>query len=119
MPSKKRLGILLFSTPYGSESTDTAIKIAETALKKGHHVSMFAYGDGVHGFTTGQKAKGIPNAEHNINRLIDNGLDAQLCGTCLGFRGISDNLLLKGAKRSSLANLCKLISNSDVFITFA
>jgi len=26
MADKKRLGILLFSTPYGSESTDTTIK---------------------------------------------------------------------------------------------
>ena len=61
MTSKKCLGIL-FSTPYGSEGTDTRIKIAEAA------------GDGVHGFATGQEAKGIPNAEQNINRLIDNGL---------------------------------------------
>jgi len=33
MADKKRLGILLFSTPYGSESTDTVTKIAEAALK--------------------------------------------------------------------------------------
>jgi len=119
MTSRRNLGILLFSTPYGSESADTAVKIAETALKMGHNVSIFAYGDGVHGFTTGQKAKGIPNAEQNISRLIDQGLDAQLCGTCLNFRGMTDNLLLKGAKRSSLANLCKVIAESDVFVTFA
>ena len=55
MASEKHLGILLFSTPYGSESTDTAVKLAETALKMGHQVSIFAYGDGVHGFTAGQK----------------------------------------------------------------
>ncbi|MFH0848350.1 MAG: DsrE family protein [archaeon] len=119
MENKKNLGILLFSTPYGSEGADTVVKIAETALRMGHTVSIFAYGDGVHGFTTGQKAKGIPNAEQNFSRLIDQGLDAQLCGTCLNFRGITDNLLLKGAKGSSLANLCKLVAESDVFVTFA
>jgi len=119
MAGGKTLGILLFSTPYSSESTDTAIKIAETALKTGHQVSIFAYGEGVHGFTVGQKPKGIPNAEQNISRLIEQGLDVQLCGTCLNYRGIADSLLLEGAKRSGLSNLCKLISKSDVFITFA
>jgi sulfur relay (sulfurtransferase) complex TusBCD TusD component (DsrE family) len=53
MTAAKSLGILLFSTPYTYESTD--IKIAETALKAGHQVSIFAYGGGVHGFTAGQE----------------------------------------------------------------
>jgi len=117
--SGKHLGILLFSTPYGYESTDTAVKMAQTALRMGHQVSIFAYGDGVHGFTVGQRPKGIPNAEQNMSSLIEQGLAVQLCGTCLNYRGIADNLLLNGAKRSSLSNLCKLISESDVFITFA
>mgnify|MGYP001033633511 CR=1 FL=1 len=119
MASGKHLGILLFSTPYGYESTDTAVKMAQTALRMGHQVSIFAYGDGVHGFTVGQRPKGIPNAEQNMSSLIEQGLAVQLCGTCLNYRGIADNLLLNGAKRSSLSNLCKLISESDVFITFA
>ncbi len=34
MADKKRLGILLFSTPYGSESADTTAKVAEAALKR-------------------------------------------------------------------------------------
>ena len=55
MVDGKTLGILIFSTPYGSESTDTAIKLAEAALEMGHQVSIFAHGDGVHGFTAGQK----------------------------------------------------------------
>jgi hypothetical protein len=32
-----------------------SIWLAETALKMGHQVSILAYGDGVHGFTAGQK----------------------------------------------------------------
>lgn len=101
MASGKHLGILLFSTPYAYESTDTAVKIAETTLKMGHQVSIFAYGDGVHGFTVGQKPKGIPNAEQNTSKLIEQGLDVQLCGTCLNYRGIADSLLLKGAKEAA------------------
>jgi tRNA 2-thiouridine synthesizing protein D len=119
MAAGKSLGILLFSTPYTYESTDTAVKIAETALRIGHQVSIFAYGDGVHEFTVGQKPKGIPNAEQNISRLREERLDAQLPGTCLNHRGIADSLLLKRAKTSTLSNLSKLISKSDASTTLA
>ena len=115
---KKHLGLLLFTTPYSSEHTDTAVKIARSALNNGHDVTIFAYGDSVHGFTTGQKAVGIPNAEAEFRFLLDNGLKVELCGTCLNFRGIGKELIIDGAEPSSMRNLCKLIDSCDRFITF-
>lgn len=115
---KKHLGILLFTTPYSSENIDTAIKISRSALNKGHSVTIFAYGDSVHGFTKGQKATGITNAETEFTRLMDNGLKVELCGTCLNFRGIGDDLIINGAEPSSMRNLCRLIDDCDRFLTF-
>ncbi len=115
---KKHLGILLFATPYSSENTDTAIKIARAALTQGHKVTIFAYGDSVHSFTKGQRAKGIPNAEVEFQHLIGKGLKVELCGTCLAFRGIEKDLLMEGVEPSSMNNLCRLIDESDKFISF-
>jgi tRNA 2-thiouridine synthesizing protein D len=115
---KKHLGLLLFTTPYSSEHTDTAIKMVRSALNKGHDVTVFAYGDSVHNFTTGQKAVGIPNAEAEFRTLLDNGLKVELCGTCLNFRGIGKELIIDGAEPSSMRNLCILIDSCDRFITF-
>ncbi|MDH2900161.1 MAG: DsrE family protein [archaeon] len=114
---KKHLGILLFTTPYSSENTDTAIKIARSALSKGHNVTIFAYGDSVHSFTKGQKAIGMTNAETEFRHLLDGGLKVELCGTCLNFRGIGDELIIKGAEPSSMQNLCKLIDDCDRFVS--
>ena len=116
--TKKLLGIMLFTTPYSSENTATAIKIARSALNQGHAVTIFAYGDSVHGFTKGQKAAGIPNAETEFQILIDKGLKVELCGTCLNFRGIGNELIIKGAEPSSMRNLCRLIDDCDRFLTF-
>lgn len=115
---KKSLGILLFTTPYSSEYSDTAIKIARSALSKGYDVTVFAYGDGVHNFTSGQKAKGITNAESEFQTLIGKrGLKVELCGTCLAFRGITENNIIPGAEPSSMHNLCSLMDRCDRFVS--
>ena len=114
---KKHLGILLFTTPYGSENTDTAIGLAKSALDEGHSVTIFAYGDSVHNFTKGQKATGITNAEREFQVLLGHGLKVELCGTCLNFRGIKKDLIINGAEPSSMQNLCKQIDECDKYKT--
>ncbi|MCL4424550.1 MAG: DsrE family protein [Firmicutes bacterium] len=115
----KTLSISLFTTPYTFENTYSALRLAEAALNKGYQVKFFAYADGVHNFTTNQKARGIPNAETLFSQLIERGLEVELCGTCLHFRGIGKDQLMEGAAPSSMRNLCEIIKTSDVFITLA
>ncbi|MBI3355122.1 MAG: DsrE family protein [Nitrospirae bacterium] len=112
----KTITILLSTTPYSFENTHTAAKIAEAALAKGHEVTIFASGDGVHNFTKGQKAKGIPNASDVFSKLIEKGLSVELCGTCLVFRGIKEDTHLDGANPSTLKKLFEITRKSDVFV---
>jgi tRNA 2-thiouridine synthesizing protein D len=70
--------LFLSTPPYMYENTLTAIKIAESALKKGHRVSFIASGDGIYCFLKGQKAKGITNAEEKFSELIQKGLKVDL-----------------------------------------
>ncbi|MFQ6108479.1 MAG: DsrE/DsrF/TusD sulfur relay family protein [Candidatus Aminicenantales bacterium] len=113
----KMLTISLFTTPYVFANTHTAVKIAEAALKKGYRVNLFASADGVHNFTLDQKARGIPNAQEEFKNLMERGLNVELCGTCLQFRGIKKDDLMDKAKPSSMGKLCDLIKKSDVFLT--
>ena len=87
-------------------------------MRKGHRVTVFAYGDSVHNFTKGQKATGITNAESDFRTLIGEGLKVQLCGTCLAFRGIGNESITEGAEPSSMRSLCKLIDDVDRFVSF-
>lgn len=70
--------LFLSTTPYSYENTLTAIRIADSALNRGHNVNLIASGDGVYCFLKKQKAKGIPNAEEGFSALIQKGLKVDL-----------------------------------------
>ena len=70
----KTLSLYLSTSPYSYENTLTSVRLAESALNKGHTVNLFASADGVYCFLTKQKAKGILNAEEEFTRLIQKGL---------------------------------------------
>jgi sulfur relay (sulfurtransferase) complex TusBCD TusD component (DsrE family) len=70
----KTITLFLTAGPYSGENTLTTVRIAETALEKGHRVNVIASADGVYAFLKGQKARGIANAEEEFSRLIGKGL---------------------------------------------
>jgi sulfur relay (sulfurtransferase) complex TusBCD TusD component (DsrE family) len=70
----KTFTIFLGTAPYMTENTLTAVRIAGSALEKGHTVNLVASGDGVYCFMKKQKAKGILNAEEELSALIEKGL---------------------------------------------
>lgn len=114
---QKTLTIFFTAAPYAGESASTAMRLAKAALEAGHRVNLFASADGVYAFTTGHRAKGIPNAEAGFRLLIEQGQHVELCGSCLAIRGLRRELLLPGAEPSSMERLFHLIRQSDVVIT--
>ncbi len=74
----KTFTLYLSTSPYSYENTLSTIKIAESALNKGHIVNLIASADGVYCFLKKQKAKGITNAEEEFSRLIQKGLKVYL-----------------------------------------
>ncbi|MEK6569449.1 MAG: DsrE family protein [candidate division NC10 bacterium] len=74
----KTLTIILWASPYGSEHAFSAVRIAEAGLQRGHRVHLHATGDGVHAFTAGQGAKGLPNIEGMVRGLMASGLSVDV-----------------------------------------
>ncbi|MBI5204900.1 MAG: DsrE family protein [Nitrospirae bacterium] len=74
----KTITLFLSTSPYTHENTLTTVRIAESALKKGHTVNLIASADGVYCFLKKQKAKGIMNAEEEFSTLIQKGLKVYL-----------------------------------------
>ncbi len=74
----KTITLFLSTAPYSHENTMTCVRIAESALDKGHTVNLIASADGVYTFLTKQKARGIPNAEEEFKRLVHKGLKVSL-----------------------------------------
>lgn len=74
----KTFSLFLSTSPYSYENTETAVRLAESAIAKGHTVNLIASADGVYCFLKGQKAKGITNAEEKFSGLIARGLRVYL-----------------------------------------
>ncbi len=114
---QKVLTIFLTAAPYAGEFASTAMRLAKAALEAGHRVNLFASADGVYAFTTGHRAKGLPNAEAGFRLLIEQGQHVELCGSCLAIRGLRREHLLPEPEPSSMQRLFRLIRESDAVIT--
>lgn len=75
---QKTFTLYLSTSPYSYENTLSAVRIADTALDKGHKVNVIASADGVYCFLKKQKAKGITNAEEEFSKLMQKGLKVYL-----------------------------------------
>ena len=69
----KQFTIILGSPPYSGQDVDTVLGIAQSALDRGHGVTLVGSGDGTYAFLKGQQASGAPNAEKGFADLMAKG----------------------------------------------
>jgi sulfur relay (sulfurtransferase) complex TusBCD TusD component (DsrE family) len=111
------LGIILCSG-IANNSINTALKLADASLKK-HNVKIFCYEDGVAVTKKGQEPmRDFSNVGNEIERLINNGLEVIVCGTCARARGIKENELINRVRTGKTGkDLPELIGWADRVIT--
>jgi uncharacterized protein involved in oxidation of intracellular sulfur len=93
--------------PYGTERAFNGLRLAAALTKReGAAVRVFLMGDAVVAAMAGQK---LPDGFYHLDRMIAtcarNGVDIGCCGTCMDARGMTEELLTKGARRSTLDEL--------------
>lgn len=114
----------LHDPPYGTERTYNGIRWARQMLEAnregdgaGNEVKVFLFADAVVSVMSGQKT---PNGYYNIasmlKALAGKGAVIGICGTCLDARGITDDMIVKGAHRSSMAELAEWTTRADQVI---
>ncbi len=113
----KMLTLFLASTPYSGQNADTALRLASAALDRGRAVHLFASADGVHLAQEGQRPAGVPDLPSALQSLIARGLQVELCGSCLRFRGLGGDRLVAGTEPSSLKGLFGAIEASDAVLS--
>ncbi|HLI56957.1 MAG TPA: DsrE family protein, partial [Actinomycetota bacterium] len=100
--------LLILNDPaYGTERSYNGFRLARSLTgRDGNQVRVFLMGDGVTCAVAGQKT---PNGYYNLERMLrsaaDKGAEIACCGSCLDARGLTDDRLADGARRSSLDEL--------------
>ena len=112
--------LVLNDPPYGTERCYNALRLAHTLLKKDPEaeITVFLMADAVVAARKGQKTPdGYYNMERMLKRVITNGT-VLLCGTCMDARGMTDDDVMDGARRSTMDELGDATLGADKVLVF-
>lgn len=110
---------ILNDAPYGSERAYNALRlIAALAGKDDQRVRLFLLADAVACAKAGQKVpEGYYNVQLMLGRVLRKG-EVALCGTCMDARGLRDEDIVEGARRSTLVELADWTAEADKVLVF-
>ena len=112
--------IIINGSAYGLDSTYNAIRLAAALAKRdGADLTGFLMGDGVTVAMAGQKT---PDGYYKLDRMLGsvtrNGGEILCCGTCMDARGITPEMLVTGARRSTMEELADHTLAADKVLVF-
>ena len=113
--------LLILNEPaYGNERTYNGLRLALALAKaEGVESRVFLMGDAVTAAKPGQKTpEGYYNLERMLKGLAPKGIAIGACGTCIDARGMTDEPLVEGVRRSTMAELTTWTIWADKVITF-
>jgi len=117
---QKSLLVIIGSAPYGgSDAAWNALRLAETALKKGDAVRVFLINEGV---DAGRKELRPPENYFDLAEMLGNavltGAEVKYCKTCIDRCGVGTGDMVDEIKQGSMAVLHDWIMSSDRVVTF-
>lgn len=112
--------MIINGSAYGLDSTYNAIRLAASMSKReGVAMTVFLMGDGVTAAMAGQKT---PDGYYKLDRMLGvvtrNGGAILCCGTCMDARGITEEMLFEGARRSTMEELTDHVLAADKTLVF-
>ncbi|WP_133513236.1 DsrE/DsrF/TusD sulfur relay family protein [Candidatus Thiosymbion oneisti] len=110
--------LILNDPPYGTERSYNGLRLAKTLAKKGAEVTVFLMADAVACTRHGQK---VPQGYYNLELMVKSvlrGGEVLLCGTCMDARGLTDEDLVEGARRSTMDELTERTLEADKVLVF-
>ena len=112
--------LILNDPPYGTERCYNALRLAHTLLKKDPdaQITVFLMADAVVAARKGQKTPdGYYNMERMLKRVLAKGA-VLLCGTCMDARGMTDDDVMDGTRRSTMDELGEETVAADKVLVF-
>lgn len=110
---------ILNDAPYGSERVYNALRLAGALAQRDDvQVRLFLMADAVACAKVGQT---VPQGYYNVQLMLGKVLrrgEVALCGTCMDARGLRDDELVGGARRSTLAELADWTAQAEKVLVY-
>jgi uncharacterized protein involved in oxidation of intracellular sulfur len=96
--------VVVNDAPYGSERAYNALRLAgAVARMEDQAVRIFLVGDAA---ACAQGGQHVPSGHYSVETMLKSavrhGAEVGVCGSCMDARGITDDHLVDGTRRSSL-----------------
>lgn len=111
---------ILNGPPYGNEHSFNGLRLADNlARHEGNEVKVFLIGDAAACAKQGQKVpKGYYNLEIMMKPILRHEGQIGVCASCMDARGIADDELAEGCRRSSMEELTDWTLWADKVLVF-
>ena len=110
--------IILNDPPYGTERSYNGLRLAKSLVGDDNQVTVFLMADAVSCAKRGQQVpQGFYNLELMVKSVVRRG-KVLLCGTCMDARGLTDDDIVDGGKRSTMPELAACTLASDRVLVF-
>lgn len=110
--------IILNDPPYGTERSYNGLRLAKALSNAESKVTVFLLADAVVCAKHGQKVpQGFYNLELMLKSVARKG-EVLLCGTCMDARGLTDEEIIEGGKRSTMPELAERTLAADKVLVF-
>ena len=110
--------LIINDAPYGNERAYNALRLADALAARDQAVRLFLMADAVTCAKSGQKVpEGYYNVQIMLGKVVRKG-EVGLCGTCMDARGLRDEELIEGAKRSTLSQLADWTVEAEKVLVF-
>ena len=117
MSGKKKIyTIAIGSGQYTKERPYTLLRFAYTALLEGHKVNIFLVEDGIWVGKKDQDPKTYDNVGKWLADVIEEGARVLVCGVCMKARGMSEQELLLGCKKTTMNGFLDMCTEADNII---
>lgn len=106
---------VLNDPPYGTERSYNGLRLALALAKlPDMELRIFLMADAVF---CGKRGQQTPDGYYNLERMlrgcITKRVEIGACGTCMDARGMTDDALTDGPRRSSMAELAEWTAGAD------
>jgi uncharacterized protein involved in oxidation of intracellular sulfur len=113
--------MILNDPPYGTERTCNGLRLGFNLLNEaeGTAVTVFLMGDAAAAAKRGQRTpNGYYNLERMLRGILGRGGEVLICGSCMDARGIGEEDIVEGGRRSSLDELTALTAAAEKVLVF-
>jgi tRNA 2-thiouridine synthesizing protein D len=113
---KKVYTIAIGDGAYTTERPYTMLRFAYTALLEGHIVNIFLVESGIFVGKKNQDPTTYDNVGKWLKDVIEEGANVKACGVCMKARGLSEDELLEGIKKTTMNGFLEMCEEADNII---